>query len=151
MAVILILLLLGAALMFLEVFLPGMIAGIAGFVCLVAAVVVGYTEFGFVTGNYVLGAVVLGLALGTFCWLRYFPESRLARRFIAQGTVGDIGTEKPELVGCTGEALTQLRPCGMALINGKRVDVVTEGPLLEKGTRLRVVAVEGLRVVVREA
>jgi len=151
MAVVITLLSLGALLMFVEVFLPGMIAGIAGLLCVLAGVVVGYQEFGFQTGNYILGGVLLGLVLGTLSWLKYFPGSRLARRFIAQNTVGEIGTDRPELVGATGEALTQLRPCGMALIHGQRVDVVTEGALLEKGTPLRVIAVEGLRVVVREA
>jgi membrane-bound serine protease (ClpP class) len=150
MIVVITLLALGALLLFLEVFLPGMIAGIVGFACLLAAVFVGYNEFGFQTGNYILGGVLVGLVVGTWCWLKFFPESRLARRFIAQNAVGELGTDRPELVGCSGEALTQLRPCGMALINGKRVDVVTEGALIEKGTRLRVVAVEGLRVVVRE-
>ena len=48
-----------------------------------------------------------------------------------------------------GVAYTQLRPSGTALINGKRVDVVTEGSLIEKGTAIRVVDTEGLRVVVR--
>jgi membrane-bound serine protease (ClpP class) len=151
MIVVITLLALGAALIFLEVFLPGMIAGIVGFLCLLAAVVMGYSEFGFQTGNYIFGGVMLGLVVGALCWLKYFPESRMANRFIAHNAVGELGTDRPELVGCTGEALTQLRPCGMALIAGKRVDVVTEGALLEKGTRLRVIAVEGLRVVVREA
>jgi membrane-bound serine protease (ClpP class) len=82
-------------------------------------------------------------------WLKYFPNSRVARKFIAQGTVGDIGTNRPELVGSTGHALSQLRPSGMALINGKRVDVVTEGGLIDKDTPVRVVAVGGLRVIVR--
>lgn len=144
------LLALGALLLFLEVFLPGMIAGVAGVICIIIAVVMGYQEFGFQTGNYIVLGVLMGLVTGTLAWLKFFPESRLARRFIAQGTVGEIGTNRPELIGATGEALTQLRPCGMALLNGKRVDVVTEGALIEKGTPLRVVAVEGLRVVVRE-
>jgi len=41
-----------------------------------------------------------------------------------------------------------LRPAGMALINGRRVDVVTEGAMIERDTPVRVVAVEGMRVVV---
>jgi membrane-bound serine protease (ClpP class) len=63
--------------------------------------------------------------------------------------VGALKVEKPELLDQVGVAQTNLRPSGMALIEGKRVDVVTEGPMIEKGTSVRVVAVEGLRVVVR--
>ena len=36
-----------------------------------------------------------------------------------------------------------------ALINGKRVDVITEGSHIERGTPVIVVALEGMRVVVR--
>jgi membrane-bound serine protease (ClpP class) len=50
----------------------------------------------------------------------------------------------------TGVALTQLRPSGTAKINGQRVDVVTEGALIERGTAVKVVVVEGARIVVRE-
>lgn len=150
MTVVITLLLLGAVLIFLEVFLPGMIAGIAGCVCIIAAVVVGYNEFGFHTGNILLACVMVASVAGIFLWLKYFPDSRLAGRFVAHGTVGEIGTEKPELLGATGEALSNLRPSGMAIINGKRVDVVTEGPLIERGAPVKVVAIEGLRVVVRE-
>jgi membrane-bound serine protease (ClpP class) len=45
--------------------------------------------------------------------------------------------------------LTKLRPSGTAVINGKRVDVVTEGAFIEPGQSIKVVAIEGLRVVVR--
>ena len=46
-------------------------------------------------------------------------------------------------------ALSHLRSSGSAVINGQRVDVVTEGAMIEKGSDIKVVAVEGLRVVVR--
>jgi membrane-bound serine protease (ClpP class) len=48
-------------------------------------------------------------------------------------------------------AQSNLRPSGLALIDGKRIDVVTEGPMIERGTPVKVVAVEGMRVVVRSA
>jgi len=67
--------------------------------------------------------VVVGLVTGTVCWLKFFPDSRLAKVFISQKTVGDIGTERPELLDQTGTALTNLRPSGTALINGRRIDV----------------------------
>lgn len=148
MATIVTLLVLGAVLMFLETLLPGLIAGIIGFICLIVAVVLGYGE-NFSTGNTVLGIVIVGLAAGTWAWLKFFPESRMARKFIAQQAVGELGVEKPELLHGTGTALTQLRPSGAAQINGQRVDVVTEGGLIERGTPVKVVAVEGARVVVR--
>jgi membrane-bound serine protease (ClpP class) len=61
-----------------------------------------------------------------------------------------LGVARPELLNGTGTALTQLRPSGTANINGQRVDVVTEGDLIERGAKIKVVAVEGARIVVRE-
>ena len=92
---------------------------------------------------------MVGLLIGTACWLKYFPTSSVAKAFISKGSVGEIGTENPELVGKTGVAQTNLHPSGMALVNGQRVDVVTEGNLIERGTPIEVIAVEGIRVVVR--
>lgn len=149
MVLIITLLLLGAVLIFLETILPGMVAGIIGFLCLLAAVGLGYRDFGFQTGNVVLGIVLAGCVLGVWCWLKFFPESRMARKFVSHGSVGDLGVERPELLHGTGTALTQLRPSGVATINGQRVDVVTEGGLIERGTAVKVVAVEGTRIVVR--
>jgi len=150
MTIIIVLLVLGTILMFLETFLPGLITGILGFLCWVAAVILAYRDLGFQTGNLVLGGVLLGLVIGVICWLTFLPESRIAGLFISRRTIGELGVDKPELVHCTGVTITQLRPSGTAFINGKRVDVVTEGALIEQGASIRVVAVEGLRVVVRE-
>ena len=149
MATVVTLILVGAALLLVETVLPGMIAGIIGLGCLVAGVAVAYLNFEARTADFILLLVVAGLVAGAFCWFKFFPDSRLARLFISQRTVGDIGTEKPELLHQTGTALTTLRPSGTAVIDGKRVDVVTEGPFIEQGTPIKVVAVEGMRVVVR--
>ena len=149
MELVVILLVAGVLLLLLETVLPGLIAGIVGFCCLMAGVVLGYVEFGAYTGNIILVAVLAGLLIGFACWVKFFPDSSMARLLVSKGTSGDIKTEQPQLLNQTGVAYTQLRPSGTALINGKRVDVVTEGALIGRGTPLRVVAVEGLRVVVR--
>lgn len=151
MALIIALLVLGAVLLFLETLLPGLIAGILGFLCLVAAVVLGYQNYGYQTGTLLLAGVIAGLLAGVWAWLKFFPESRVARKFISDQTVGELGVDRPELLNAVGEALTPLRPSGTARINGQRVDVVAEAGLIERGTPVKVVAVEGARVVVRAA
>jgi membrane-bound serine protease (ClpP class) len=148
-ATIVTLILVGAALLALETVLPGFIAGLVGFGCLVAAVYMAYADFGLRTGNIVLGVVGAGLIAGALAWMKWLPDSRVARRFVSRGQIGGLGNERPDLIDQTGTALTTLRPSGTALINNRRVDVVTEGQLVEPGTPVRVVAIEGLRVVVR--
>ena len=150
MALIITLVILGAILLFLETLLPGMIAGLSGFLCLLAAVILGYRDFGYQTGSLILAGVLVGLLIGAWWWLKFFPGSRVAKTFISQSSTGELGVETPELLNGTGVALTQLRPSGTASINGQRLDVVTEGGLIERGTAVKVVAVEGARIVVRE-
>ena len=142
------LIVIGAILLLLETLLPGMVAGIAGLICLVCGVALAYSRFGVMAGNWTLLGVVAGLVVGFVLWIRHLPRSRFGQMFVTRSTVGELGVEKPELLQLTGTALTNLRPSGAALINGQRVDVVTEGSLIPQGTQIKVVAVEGLRVVV---
>ena len=149
MATIVALLIVGAILLLAETVLPGLIAGIAGFICIIAAVVLGYMRFDLSTANTILGIAIAGLITGTMAYLRYFPTSSVAQRFVSKGAVGEIGTENPSLLHKTGETLTALRPSGKALIAGQRCDVITEGAFIESGQSIQVVSIEGLRVVVR--
>jgi membrane-bound serine protease (ClpP class) len=143
------LLIAGVVLLFLETILPGGVAGFIGFVCVVAGVVISYNNFGVQTGNMVLVGVTLALIIGGVAWVKFFPDSTIARPFISKRTIGNVGAERHELLDQTGTAYTTLRPSGTALINGKRVDVVTEGLMIERGAPIKVVQIEGLRVVVR--
>ena len=58
-------------------------------------------------------------------------------------------SELASLVGKSGKTLTPLRPAGAALINGHRVDIVTQGEFVAPETDIEVIFVEGSRVVVR--
>jgi len=58
--------------------------------------------------------------------------------------------QAPELVGAEGVAQTTLRPSGMAEIDGKRLDVVAESDMIERGSAIQVIAVEGSRIIVRK-
>jgi membrane-bound serine protease (ClpP class) len=139
----------GAVLLALETVLPGMIAGAIGLLCLIGAILVAYVTQGPQVGSYVLMGVIAGLVAGTMLWLKIFPQTRFARMFTSERTVGDIGAERPELLNQIGETLTPLRPSGTAVINGQRVDVVSEGGMIDRNTSVKVIAIEGMRVVVR--
>ena len=149
MELVIALLVVGCLLVLAETILPGMIAGILGLLCIAGGVVAGYVEFGPPTGHYILLGVTAALVFGSAVWIKVFPETRVARLFISEKSVGNLDVEKPSLLGQTGTALSHLRPSGVALINGQRVDVITEGSLIEQGTSIKVIALEGLRVVVR--
>ena len=57
--------------------------------------------------------------------------------------------EHKELIGCVGIVSRELRPAGTVILNGEPVDVVSEGDYIPKGQEVRVVSVNGNRVVVR--
>ena len=67
-----------------------------------------------------------------------------------EGYVGVNVEENNSLIGCVGTALSVLRPAGMVLINGKRVDVVTSGDFIPEGTTVKVIAVNGASVIVEK-
>jgi membrane-bound serine protease (ClpP class) len=56
----------------------------------------------------------------------------------------------PVNIGETGSAVTDLRPAGTALINGKNIDVYSEGEYIEKGAKIKVISTEnaGVKVAV---
>jgi membrane-bound serine protease (ClpP class) len=58
--------------------------------------------------------------------------------------------ELENYAGKTGRAVTPLRPAGTAIIDGSRVDVVTEGNFISNDTPVKVVKVEGMKVIVQE-
>ena len=63
---------------------------------------------------------------------------------------GTVEEQFKNLVGKTGVAQSDLRPAGVALVEGRRVDVVAEGAMIDAGSRIKVVAVQGNRMVVRK-
>ena len=133
-----------------EMFLPGMIVGVVGFLCLCAAVALSYQEHGTVVGTYVLVGVSVVTLVGFVVWLAVFPRTPIGRKLTLSQEM-EVGTsaEPPaSLLGKRGVALTPLRPAGTVRIEGRKVDVVTEA-FLESGQEVEVIAQEGMRVVVR--
>ncbi len=150
MSFIITLLVVGSLLLLAEIFIPGMIAGIIGAICFILAITVGYQKFDAPQSHYLAIGIIVLAAVEFFAWLRFFPNSKLADKFVSKGTIGNLGNERPDLIGQKGITLTELRPSGaVRLESGTKVDVVTEGNMIERDVRVSVVDVEGLRIVVR--
>jgi membrane-bound serine protease (ClpP class) len=64
--------------------------------------------------------------------------------------VSSQSSELGSYIDMQGTAVTDLRPAGKAVINGKRVDVVTRGEYLEKDSAIIVIAVTGNQIIVRK-
>jgi membrane-bound serine protease (ClpP class) len=156
----------GLVLLLLEIFvIPGFgIAGISGIALIVTSLLLAMVEHwpGMMWPSWnqwevavvrlgigLIGAVVVGAILA-----RWLPETLLFQRFelsktlsAAEGYTSSRGEAK-SLLGAEGIAETVLRPAGKGRFGEKLVDVVTEGDFIPKNERIKIVAVEGSRVVV---
>jgi membrane-bound serine protease (ClpP class) len=151
--IIIILIILGTLLIAAEVFLPGLVAGVMGACALFAAVVLGYWHYGFTTGTFMLLGISAAAMVGFIVWIYLFPRTFLGRRLLLKSEIKspDDHPSFEGLINKEGTALTPLRPSGTAMIEGKRVDVIAENEMIGANERVRVVQVDGVRVIVRAA
>lgn len=59
--------------------------------------------------------------------------------------------ELEKFLGMKGTAVTDLRPAGIAQIESRRLDVVTDGEYIDKGSQIEVAKVTGNQIVVVRA
>lgn len=154
----------GVVLLLLEIFVvPGFgLFGVLGITAIVASLFMGLlADFEIVTWNMISVALIqLASAFVVTFIAGYFlskvlPKTDFFNRLILKDNIVIRSgyTTEPEvhqLVGKEGEALTDLRPSGTAIFDENRIDVVTEGSYLTKGTKVIVVKESGSKVVVRE-
>lgn len=157
-----------------EIFvLPGTIVfGLTGFLCLILSLVLSRQSFVLpsnsieedllVSNLFQLSLMFIAvLALGALMW-RILPKVPVFNRMFllppgsgdepaANSVASGLGLDHDNLVGLvgrTGKAATVLRPTGTVDIDGDRFDVVTEGEFIDSGSAVRVLYVQGNRVVV---
>ncbi|MDW8481184.1 MAG: NfeD family protein [Meiothermus sp.] len=145
-----ILLFAGLLLVAFELFVtPGFgIPGLVGLGLIGASIYFTFGDEALQVGSY----AIIGLVLGLFLMFRYLPKGRAARPFVLSSAVEEKAPPRNELeslLGAIGVALTDLRPAGTAQFGERRVDVVTSGEFIDRGQTIRVIQVEGPRVVVR--
>jgi len=161
---------LGLAALATEIFLlPGtLVFGATGFLCLVLALVLSRQSF-VLPSNAVEESIlltnltnltllfVLVLICGWLMW-KWLPRVPVLNRVLlappappSSGAGSGLGLPNASLtalVGRTGTAATPMRPTGTMELEGDRIDVVTEGEFLEEGAAVKVLYVQGNRVVV---
>ena len=134
-----------------EIFIPGGILGIFGSVAWVWAAVVGWRSFS-EPWNMLSALALLFAGVLTFVvWIKYFPKTRMGKTLSLKATLADCKSNvaaKMFPVGMVGEAISTLRPSGIARFDGKRMDVVADGEWIEKGTPVKISSTEGGHVSV---
>ncbi len=157
----------GALLVMVEVFLmpgviiPGLVGAMMIFGSIIWAMVdhwptqpgsLGAVDFEKPVFNFILalgGAAVFAALIG-----KYLPHTSFYRRIVLQGEGGTheagAGGEYAQIakVGDIGIASTTLRPAGKAMFGEVLMDVVSDSEFINSGTRVKVLHVEGMKVVV---
>ncbi|MBB6217928.1 membrane-bound serine protease (ClpP class) [Anaerosolibacter carboniphilus] len=144
----------GILLLVIEAVIPGFGApGIGGILCIIISIVLS-------SDSIVLGISSLAIAfvmtvIAAILLLKYAPKNKYFDKII-------LGTELRKdmgfssiitnngLLGLEGIVVTSLRPAGTIEVDGERIDVVSEGGFIEKNDRVRIVKIEGRRIVVKK-
>jgi len=143
----------GIGLLVVEMFEPGFgFFGIFGVISLIGCI---FVTAGTVAEGIMLTAfffVILLIMLGIFLFL--VSKGKLPGKLVLKDSEsrgdGYSGTkDMNEFLGKTGSVITTCRPVGNVDFNGVKLEVVSRGEFIDKGTTVEVVEVEGNRVVVR--
>ncbi len=146
----------GIVLLLVELVVPGFgVSGILGLIALVAAVIL---QIGNPTGMmFVIAIALFVVAAVVLIIYRSVIKGRLGRsRIILQEQIDGESNELSDaqqqaLVGKSGVTLSPLRPSGIALVDGRRLNVMTDGEFVDKDMPVTVVQSAGLRILVRAA
>ena len=148
--------LVGIGLLVLEAFMPGFgLPGISGIVMEIVAIVLTWVNHGPVAALGLTIIVLSLIAIAISMSLRSATRGRLSRSkiILKERESNEAGYRSAEdmqvFLGKEGETTTVCRPTGMAEFDGVKLNVVSEGEFLPAGTRIRIVQVEGSRIVVR--
>jgi membrane-bound serine protease (ClpP class) len=88
--------------------------------------------------------------------IRYWQKTPLGKRFVLQAPSEDdtlatmpVNLELDQLRGRYGRTVSALRPAGVTDFDGRRVDTLSEGGLIEPGQWVRCIDVQAGKVIVR--
>ena len=136
-----------------EAIIPGGVLGILGFVGLCIASYYAHVEFGgwFAPSiTFLLGGMgAIALVFAEFKWL---SKSPLGKNLFLSKTVSgssNVDEKEPDIVGKTGESITELHPEGLVKIDDKEYDAFCEEGLLPKGSKILVTGMDDFRIRIR--
>ena len=145
----------GLILLVVELIVPGFgVFGIGGIACVLFSLFM--TLGGGIGALSIMAGGTVAAVIGFLILLKVLPSSRLWNRLVLKDSLKtDRGytasDDLSSLIGRTGVVLTLLRPAGTVEIAGQIYDVVSEGRFIEPGVGVRVISVNGNRILVRVA
>jgi membrane-bound ClpP family serine protease len=145
----------GFLFLFLEIaVIPGFgLAGIIGLLMLITGLVFAFLKLSLaMAGLATFGAGVglIALLIWFFC---YFPNTRMGQAFVLseESSVEDgciAIQDLKQYVGKEGITQTMLRPSGIALVDGEKLDVISDCEFIEKGVAIKITKLKNGRLLV---
>jgi membrane-bound serine protease (ClpP class) len=146
---------LGIILLLIEIFLiPGFgLTGVAGIILIFVSIF--FTLGGGTRALYSIGIVAAILLIFFIILLFLFPKLPIWSKL---GLKEKLETEKgyttysnlEDLIGKEGVVITTLRPSGTIEIDGKRYDAISLGEFIEKNSKIKVIKIEGGKIIVEK-
>jgi membrane-bound serine protease (ClpP class) len=130
-----------------ELFIPGAIVGLCGAGCVITSIVFAYVYVSNLLGHILL---VLGICFIPIFFVSWYKL--LSKTFSVKASEKGFSSARDrlnDLLSEEGIALTTLRPSGIANIKGDKIDVISEGEMISKNTRIKVIDVKGNRIIVK--
>lgn len=146
-------LILGLVLLMIEAFMPGfeIVGGVGLALLAIGIILTARTPF---EAMVMIIILIIIIAVLVFFVLKSAKRGMLYDKMILKyASTKESGysavSDATSLIGKEGVAVTTMRPAGTGEFEGQRIDVVSEGSYIEKGNRIRVISVEGRRIVVQ--
>jgi membrane-bound serine protease (ClpP class) len=130
-----------------ELFIPGAIVGLCGAGCVITSIIFAYLYVSNLLGHILL---VLGICFIPIFFVSWYKL--LSKTFSVKASEKGFSSARDrlnDLLSEEGIALTTLRPSGIANIKGDKIDVISEGEMISKNTRIKVIDVKGNRIIVK--
>jgi len=146
------LLLIGCAMVVLEVFIPsgGLLTFFSG-VAILAAVVTAFRRDATTGLSFVVIALVAVPSMVALAF-KVWPVTPMGKAFLGElPSEEDLQTDDPrrELIGRVGIATSKMLPAGAVQIDGQLLDAISHGTAIDEGEQVVVIEVKANRVVVR--
>ena len=142
----------GVIIIIAEIILPS-----GGILSILAISVLGFSLFKAFSissniGMLFLGADIIIVPALVLTGLKLIAKSPVTLRQTLSKEEGVMSQRKEmdQLLNASGFAITDLRPAGSIKINNKKIDAVTQGEYIDKGTPVCVIEVTGNQIIVKE-
>ncbi|MEW6356836.1 MAG: NfeD family protein [Planctomycetota bacterium] len=145
--VIVTLFIIGLVAIIIEMFIPGVIMGLMGFLLCCAAIFIAFQSGNPQLGWGLTATGLLLIPVLVVLWVK-IVKSYFALNVSEEGYTASKKDDS-DLLGAEGVSVSKLRPSGVARFGDKRIDVMADGEMIDQGKRIKVIKVEGNRILVR--